>query len=233
MTEYVGAGIYSVSEASKLTHVSRQRIQRWLHGYTYTHKNQMKVSPSVWAPHFPMIGGTYALSFRDLLEVRFVDAFRKHRVGWKTLRRAADAAMSLYKSSHPFSTQRFRTDGNTIFADLATETNEKVLLDLARSQLAFSEVLSPYLYEGLEFRNDNVVRWWPLGTNRSVVIDPGLSFGQPVIKQRAIPTASLYNAFKANKKQRAKETIEFVAAWYEVEVSAVQDAIDFERKISA
>lgn len=64
----------------------------------------------------PDAEGRTALSFRELIEVRFVRHFLRAGVSWPNIRRAAAAARRdlLSESGHR---RRFSTDGMTIFAD--------------------------------------------------------------------------------------------------------------------
>src|SRR5882724_5383928 len=171
----LGVGVYAVPEASRLTGVSAQRIRRWLTGYTFKAAQGLHASPPLWQRRI-VSEGSLALSFRDLLEVRFVDAFRRHGVRWKTIRLAAERAAEILHDTHPFSTKKFKTDGPNIFADIVQSTGEESLLDLAKSQYEFKQVVEPFLFEGLEFSDLGIqpVRWWPLPHSRRVVIDPDL-----------------------------------------------------------
>src|SRR3989442_8650458 len=158
----LGVGIYTVPEASRLSLVHTRTIHRWIRGYEYRVGEDRHWSPQVITPVVPTIDGKYALSFKDLIEVRFVDAFRKQGVSWKVVRQAAESAKKIFRTSHPFSTKRFQTDGRTILAELATAEGDGALLDIVRSQFVFREVLAPYL-RGLELsQGDEVIRWWPL-----------------------------------------------------------------------
>jgi uncharacterized protein (DUF433 family) len=214
-----GVGIYTVPEAARITGVRPARIRRWLKGY--------ESSPRVWAPELPEVEGSLALGFRDLIEVRFVDAFRNYGVSWKTLRLAAERASEILQDSHPFSTRRFKTDGRKIFAELVSETGEELLLDLVKSQYGFRQVIGPHLYEGLELDDSKgAVRWYPLSGSRRVVIDPAISFGQPIVHPEAVPTAILARAAQV-------EPIDRVARWYEVDPQAVQDAVEYEELLAA
>lgn len=222
-----GVGIYSVAEASRLTGVSPGRIRRWLRGYAFTSKGFDHQSPPVWLPSLPTIGGRLALSFLDLIEVRFVDAFRKHGVSWSTIRRAEQRARDEFGTTHPFSSRRFKTDGRSIFAVVQEDHGEHALLDIVRSQYAFVRILSPYL-KGLDFSDgDQPLRWWPLGDRRRIVLDPDRSFGQPIVAGEGVPTAVLARAFETEK------SVEAVAQWYDVAPRSVRDAVEFEEKIAA
>ena len=223
----LGVGVYTPSEAARLTGVSTGRIKRWLSGYAFKSGEEVHASPPVWQPEVPS-GDSLVLSFRDLLEVRFVDAFRRHGVSWKSIRIAAEHAAQILQDSHPFSTQRFKTDGRSIFAEILQETGEESLLDLVKSQYGLKTILEPFLFEGLEFAEVGIapVRWWPLGLDRRVVIDPEMSFGQPIVTPESVPTTILAKAFKAEGSFQA------VARWYMVDPKSVEDAVEFENRLS-
>ena len=224
----IGVGLYTVPEASRLTGVSPARIRRWIKGYTYKVGESTRESNPVWRTQLPIIDDTVALGFQDLMEVRFIDAFREHGVSWGRIRLAAQRAQSLFKYDHPFSMRRFQTDGRTIFAEIADGSREMALLDLIKSQYAFKRVVSPSLVAGLEFSsNDSVVRWWPMGKSSSIVLDPQRGFGQPIDSKFGVPTVNLSNAYLAEK------SYDKVARWYDVSEKAVRDAVKYERKLAA
>lgn len=225
---YVGKGIYGVPEASRLTQVAPARIRRWLLGYSYKYAGELHTSPRLLASDFPVIDNTTSLSFLQLIEIRFVDAFRSHGVSWKTIRLAAECAHNLYSQAHPFATKSFRTDGRTIFAEIIEKTGEKSLLDIVRNQYAFQKIIDKSLYKGIEFSDDGVTqRWWPLGKRKSVVIDPARSFGQPITDREGVPTAILAKAFLI------EESIKRVSGLYEVSEKSVRDSIEFEKCLAA
>ncbi len=226
---FLGRGLYTVPEAARLSRVSAGRIRRWMRGYTFRSSDGSSHAspPVVLAPGRQDAGGL-TLTFRDLIEVRFIDAFRSHGVSWKVIRLSAERASELYRESHPFASQRFLTDGRSIFAEMLESNGEDSLLELVESQYAFKRVLEPYLYKGLEFSSaDQVLRWWPLGEKRRVVIDPARAFGQPIDSSGFVPTAALAGAFHAEKSYRR------VAEWFGVELRSVRDAVAFEQSLAA
>src|SRR6266545_1796890 len=226
----LGIGVYTVPEATRLTGVSAPRIRRWLTGAAVKSRGAKRSSAPVWEHQIKSSSGEMLLSFRDLLEVRFIDTFRRHGVSWNTIRLAAELAAEIVEDSHPFSTRRLKTDGRSIFADIVQETGEESLLDLAKSQYELKSVVDPFLFEGLEFSKIQgvPVRWWPLGRDRRVVIDPERSFGQPIVTPESVPTAILAKAVKAEQG-----SIDAVSRWYMVDPQAVRDAVEFEGKLAA
>jgi uncharacterized protein (DUF433 family) len=223
----IGTGIYSIPEAARLTRIPPARIRRWVAGYAFGTRSKRRLSPPVVRAQLPVLEGQVALGFLDLLEVRFVDAFRTAGVGWKAIRLAHERARELFETQNPFSTKAFRTDGRRIFADVVHDAGEEGLLDLVSNEWAFGKILKPYLYEGLEFVDEQAIRWWPMGLRRQVVLDPKRSFGQPVVDREGVPTAVLAGAYAA------EESIEAVSRWYEVEPSSVRDAVEFEKSLAA
>jgi uncharacterized protein (DUF433 family) len=219
-------GIYTVPEASRLTCVASPRIRRWLKGYTFFSGEREHVSPPVWRGQLKPVDGALALGFLDLMEIRVVDAFLRAGVSWKTLREAERRGSKLFQTNHPFCTQRFETDGRAIFVDIGAEPDEPKLLEIINSQAVFDEITSPF-FKDLEFSQDRVLeRWWPLGDDRSVVVDPRRAFGKPIVVDRGVPTMILSSAAKASK------SIDEVVFWYDVAKNSVIDAMEFEDSLS-
>jgi uncharacterized protein (DUF433 family) len=225
---YLNTGIFSVPEAAKLTGVSGGRIRRWLKGYRYTSREKRYASMPLWRGQFQPINNKMALGFLDLIEVRFVEAFLRAGVSWDMIHKARDKAAERFPGeSHPFCTQRFFTDGREIFVELHKETREPSLVEIVESQQVFSEIVRPFLAE-LEFGPGNILeRWWPLGKEGKIAVDPKRNFGQPTVFEEGIPTRVLARSVKANG------SVQEVARWYEVSSEAVREAVEFEQKLAA
>lgn len=222
----LGIGIYSPQEVSQLTRVPVRRIRRWAAGYRYRHDEAKYESPPVFKPDLEPIDGQIALSFLDLLEVRFIDAFRRAGVSWKTIRHSWELAAEFAATDHPFSTKLFKTDGTRILADvMAPRGRKRHVLDIVGKQWELAEVVGNTLFEGIEFDEDMAARWWRRADHR-VVIDPARSFGQPIVAKEGVPTRILARSFKA------EESIDAVARWYEVSVASVEAAVEFEENLA-
>jgi uncharacterized protein (DUF433 family) len=166
------------------------------------------------------------LGFLDLQEVRFVDAFLKAGVTWRILRRAHEIAKQRYASQHPFCTRQFATDGSQII-EIARHGGRLEWEETAPGQIVFPAVVAPFLKQ-LEFTQDGeLVRWWPLGDRRRIVLDPARQFGQPIVSEAGVRTEVLFLAVKAGTQERE------VAQWFDVEVEDVRDAVEFEQNLAA
>jgi uncharacterized protein (DUF433 family) len=227
--QLIGIGLYSFPEASRLSHVKSQTIRRWVYGYRYSRNNETYTSSPVWASDAPAIDGHDGISFFDLIEVRFVAAFRSFGVPWPEIRRAANEARALFHTRHPFANERFATDGRHIFLEMAKEPGHEAasrLLQLGRSQYAFDRVIRPSL-RGLEYVEEMAARWYPLYPKKQVVLDPKRSFGQPIVEEEGVPTEVLAkSALVEGSPKRA-------ASIFDVSVSSVEAAVLFEEQFAA
>jgi uncharacterized protein (DUF433 family) len=168
-----------------------------------------------------------ALGFFDLLEVRAVDAFISEGVSWRDLRRIHDLAREWVGNSHPFCTNKFATDGHTIFMELRAKNDEVMLWDMRDVQRVFDRIIRPFL-KNVEFDNGrNPRRWWPRGRSRQVAVDPRRNFGHPIIFKEGISTKILSRSANANN------SADEVARWFEISSAAVREAIDFEQALAA
>lgn len=223
--DLLDVGLYTIAEASRLTGIAPTRLRRWLRGYTYRSGGSVARAEPVWRRQVPDINEMVGLGFLDLMEARFVDAFRRANVPSPVIRRCANRAREFVGADHPFSSQRFRTDGYTIFAEVANEASEPHLLDLGRNQLAFGRIITPSLYAGIEFSSGLLpARWWPLGLDVPVVLDPARAFGKPIISGASIPTRTVADAVAA------EGSIAAVARLFEIEPRSVRAALRFEQR---
>lgn len=223
----LGIGVYSIPEAAKLSRVPTEYIRRWLWGYKYVVQGQMHRAAPLWKPQLPAIADARALTFRDLIEIQFVYRFRQRGISLQTIRKTIGVATELLEKSYPLSSVRFKTDGKKIFAEVIEDPGERRrVFDLKTGQYLLDYVLD-YLYEGLEYSDfDELIRWWPLGKERRVLVDPRRSFGRSIVPE-GVQTNILARSWRAERDVKA------VANWFEISEASVVDALEFERNRAA
>jgi len=100
-----------------------------------------------------------------------------------------------------------------------------LLKDLNLSQFVFEQLARPY-FRNLEHNQDGVLRYWPLGQRKHVVLDRHRSFGKPIDEASGVQTFVLYGM------ARSGEPVDRIAKWYRVAESAVHSAIEYESSLS-
>ncbi len=229
----LGVGLYSVSQAARLASLSggvpfsAQVVGRWLWGGPSQSGGDARRSIPLWDPHLPLLNGSRYLSFQDLIEVLFVAAFRRQGISLQSIRRILAQASALAEHPYPLSHVSFKTIGKTIVAQAIAEDTKELAFELESGQYLLDFMLDK-LTSCLDYSEiQTAARWWPLGKERAVVLDPGRRFGRPIIEEAAVPTAALAGAF------RAEGSIKVVAEWYGVSEGSVEDALEYEHRLQA
>jgi uncharacterized protein (DUF433 family) len=171
-----------------------------------------------------------ALSFLELMELRVVKALIDRGVSLQHVRRAAQLAARRFNTRHPFASQRVFTDGRNVFSAVSHEVHAPNVVkwtDTEIEQVIAGPVFDQFLSE-IEFDPTTSLaqRWWPLGREVPIVLDPSISFGAPIIVGTGLRTATLARLAREGSVRDA-------ALAFEVDVSQAQAAMDFERGLLA
>lgn len=181
--------------------------------------------PPLWTSQHADVEEHLEIGFRDLIELRFVKAFVDAGMGLLAIRNCLEYARECVRDERPFSTRRFQTDGRTIFLESIERAGEPKLLDLKKRQYVFRQVIER-TFKDLDVEDDAVARWRPFHGKKSIVIDPGRAFGQPIASQWGVPTIALAEAAEA------EGSAEDAARIFEVPINIVRDAVNFEESLA-
>jgi uncharacterized protein (DUF433 family) len=191
--------VYSVPEASHYLLAPRATVRSWVLGRPYPTKAGSKFfKPVVIVPD----AAHRALSFINLVEVHVLDALRRdHHVPLDKIRVALEYLRNKFGSKHPLAEDRFATDGLDLFVQKYGQ-----LINASRAgQLGMREILETYLRRVERDAQGVALRLYPFTRKRapdeprSVVIDPFISFGKPVLAGTGISTAIVAERYKAGE----------------------------------
>lgn len=223
-------GFYTVKEAARLLGIdNRQRIYRWLRPLE---PGSNRGLCAVVQRDYEPLGNWQELSFWDLIEVRFVEHFRRQGLSLQYLRKVAEKARHEFKTQHPFalSHAEFLTDRKKIFEQVAEEEGKKIR-EILTGQYEMYATIERILAKGIAFnpRTYLAEEWRPLENEcPHVVVNPKYDYGRPVIGSLHVPTAAIFRQWKAEKGDPAR-----VADWWGVEPGEVEEAIEFEVRMAA
>ena len=219
---------YTLGEAAHYLGFSQSTLRSWFAGMPYSHRGEARRFHAVIRPAATR---PLALSFSNLVEAYVLTAIRrKHHIGLPTIRRALRFLAERFDSKRPLLEEQFATRG----AELFVERLGKIINLSRHGQVEIAELIHIYLTRVERDPKGLPVKLYPFtGTQpspnqpRSVVIDPAVSFGRPVVVGTGIPTAVLAEQFKANDLPRD------LAREYGVTEEAVWDAIRCELDLQA
>ena len=233
-TELLGIGIYTRADAARLLRMTPQRLSRWVRGYTYWIRSRDESRrvrrPPVVTTDLPVIGGTLALSFLELMEIRVVRALVEKGIPLQRVRLAARRISEQFRISHPFAHERVFTDHEQVFVALGRDEIPPDLLQVtgrrASLQVVAGPVLSSYVHE-IDFDESTALaeRWWPLGRAVPIILDPRIAFGAPIIEGTAIRTAAVRHFARG-------EPIPSLARAYEIDQKRLRAALKFEKLLA-
>lgn len=216
MATIFGQGVYSFREAARLTGLKPRRVREWFTG----RKSDPGRRP-VFGSDFDPIGTDYAISFLDLVDVYVAGHLREHGVSMPTLRKVSARLGRDFGTPHPFARKELLTDGQAVFARGVDKAGEEEIYDALTKQKAFPKLILPFLKQIDYQRVSSLAERWHIA--EGVVVDPGKSFGKPVVERRCIPTYIVAAEYAANDRNAER-----VAGWYGLTSDEVMAAVRFE-----
>ena len=215
------AGIYTIPEVAELVNAPQPAVRVWIEGHTG------KQDPVI-DNQLGRVGGKTAVSFANLMELRFIARFAAAGVGLREIRAIIKEASETLRHPHPFATHTvFKTDGRKIVADIARRNGLNLIYDLKTKNYEMPSVVMKSFKENVLFDpTGEAMAWTPRpDIAPNVIVHPKFSFGQPVLDRSHIPTATIVKAVSAEGSAR------FVANIFEVPEKYVRQAVLFEKDL--
>lgn len=207
--------LYSFAEADRIIRVSPGTSRRWLKGYHFWYGEERREMP----PVTPTKEAKEVVTFVDLMEVATIGELRKKGFSFKRIRQINAYCRLYLKEPRPLVTQKFKVAGRDIFLDADFD----ILVDVGREagMLAWRQILEPFL-EDVEYENELARRWWPIGREHMVVVDPDYGFGLPVIEGTGVRTEIIA------ERHRAGDSNDEIAYDFDVTPAQIEDALEWE-----
>lgn len=222
---------YRATEAAHILGLPAGTVQAWCFGHDYRHKDgsHKRFSRVV----LPADAKRRLLSFVNLCELHVLGVIRRHhRVRLAQVRDAMNFMRDRLGEERPLASGRFRTNGVDLFVERAG-----ALLNVSKQgQLALREDFERTL-ERVEFgaADERPIRLFPFTRPpsaherqpRTVLVDPTLSFGRPVMIGAFVRTEVVESRFQAG------DSIADMARDYGVEGAVIEEALRFEQRRAA
>jgi uncharacterized protein (DUF433 family) len=216
-------GAYTLTEAARYTRLPVATLRSWVLGREYpTTEGGGRFPPLIR----PASRRPPLLSFSNLVEAHVLRSLRtEHGVSVKALRKALAYAEKALDIDRLLLRAELRTEAGKIFLDRYGE-----LIELSASgQLAMRRLLQVYL-KRVEWDSSKFpVRLYPFvfadepSEEHSIVIDPRIAFGRPVLLRKGVSTSAIADRIDAG------ETVEDLAADYDLDASEIEQAALYER----
>jgi uncharacterized protein (DUF433 family) len=217
----LGRGIYSIPDAAIILDIPVVRVRTWVNKYwEMEFLGELKTDERyTWGKQREK-----ALHFLTLIEIIAVNSFREIGVSFSKIKLAHELLANLLSTPYPFAHAELMSDGKRIFYGIDTS-----LLEIDRKQqLYFADLVAPYCKK-IDFQEKTKLaeRYWPLGKDHNIVVDPHHSFGQPVITGTNTTAEAVINML------RAGDSPGLIASVYELNQKDVEDVQAFMKRSAA
>lgn len=210
---------YTVLEGSHYLRIPASTLKSWIVGRDYDVHAGRKRSKSLIRPARTR---PTLLSFVNLVEAHVLHAIRhKHGVRLGSVRRALDYVEGKLGERHPLITREFKTDG----VDLFIEQLGDLVIASQDGQVALRQFFDLHLQrvehdeQGIANRLFPFTRLSHVDQPKFIVINPGISFGRPVIETGGVSTAAIL------ERHQAGESLEHLAKDFRLSFPEVEEAI--------
>lgn len=210
----LGEGVFSLRDVAQILNLSPAKVSRWLSEY--------------WGKHFGVFGsgekGEIAVNFKVLVEFMVFATLRENNYSVSEIFNIHEILSNEFNTAFPFANRQLFFDdtrgkkakNKSIWHDTYGDFSKAD----GKKQLVFSSIIRPTLVK-IEFdsKSNSPIRFYPVGKDRKVVIDPKFQFGQPTILGTGIRAEIINDLFLGGT------TIENICQLYDVNQQEVEDVI--------
>ena len=203
---------YSVSEAALYLRLPESTLRAWIERRS---NFEPLIAPAQEKP--------LALSFINLVEAYVLASIRReHRLSMNKIRKGLDFISQKYPSGNPLAEKDFETDGLSLFlkeADLVYDISG------GSGQIVLEDIVKEYMRRIERDPHGLPIKLYPFSRSgepdepRSILIDPKISFGRPILSRINIPVEIIVERY------RAGESMSELAGDYECDQEKIEEAI--------
>jgi len=212
----LGIGLYTIPDLANILNLDRTLVRRWLHEYWGNQFNSMNGNSASWGK-----GRDKTIHFFTLIEFYVFYQLRVQGVSAQNIVKSHEIIRQELNISFPFANSVILTDGKKIFYS----TDGELIINADKSkQINFKAIIEQFCHK-IDFDKDKLaLRYWPLGKEKNIVVDPHHQLGQPTIKNTNILAETLYNMYTSGEKTA------FISSLYDVSENDVKASVEFFKK---
>lgn len=195
--------LYTVAEAARFLGVAPSTFGTWAHGYRRRFPGRKAVVAGPVVTAVAAGRNEASIPFVGLAEGMVVAAFRRAGVSMQHLRRAVVILEREIGFEHALASRRLYTDGARLLFDYAEDEGDADLSGLTvvvSQQKVFAAVVQEYL-QRIEYGPDGWAQSLvsPATPDRTIVVDPARSFGQPIFAHGAVRVEDVLDRWRAGE----------------------------------
>ncbi len=214
----LGNGIYTVPDLALILQLPHPKVRRWLVDF-YDKRLAGSKGTYSWGE-----GRERAANFLTLIEFYVFYMLREQKIGVGKILDAHKHMSKALKTCYPFASYKLLVNRKNILYGIDNDT--WVHADKT-NQIVIHKMIEDF-FQKIDFSEDDLAkRFWPLGKNHTIVVDPHHQFGQPVIHGTNINASTIYSMYESG------ESLSTIGILYDLTEQQVNDAIAFCKRKAA
>lgn len=216
----LGFGIYTIPDIGRLLKIDRRKVTRFINEYWDERLGRRLFSDTYsWSVN----KRTKAVNFYVLIELFTFFKLQELGVKAKTILKARDSIARELNLDYPFASSKLLSDGKQIWYKF----EEDIINADGSSQTNFVRIIEEFA-TNVDFSNTTFLaeKFYPLGRELKVLVDPHRQFGQPIIEGTSINAEIIYAMYKSG------EPLDSIAILYDLTEKEVNDAIKFFKDVA-
>ncbi len=216
----LGQGVYKLSDVARFTETADTTVRSWFRGRA----GSVGKGPVFMSDYQP-IGGDYAVSFHDMIDLLVAARFRAEGVSLPVIRKAYKILSRELHSNHPFCHNSLYTEGRRIIVHTASNVGDEILSDVVTKQMLFTNLRSLLKHIDYSDVSQQALRW---RIHQGVLVDPRINHGKPAVADTGVGTHVLYRYYRANQGNTG-----LVADLFNVSEMDITNAVQFEERLGS
>jgi uncharacterized protein (DUF433 family) len=211
-TPQIGHGIYTAADASRILKIPYPKANYWFKYYA----KQRFSKATDYIYHFE-IKNIIAVNFLTLIEMYVFYTLKEKGIRTSKIIEAHTTMSKVLHTAYPFAKEDIYVSNKSLLFG----SDDQLITADKNLQIVIAQILKRFINK-IHFNDDRIAKkFYPLGKERCVVVNPDNQFGQPVIDGTNILTETIYNL------SRGGDSPEYIAKLYDISASQVSDAIEF------
>ncbi|RZK13331.1 MAG: DUF433 domain-containing protein [Flavobacterium sp.] len=219
LNQQLGKGIYTIPEVAFILKLPVAKVRRWMVEFW-----DNKLAAKYNAIYSNGNGKDKVTNFYTLIEFYVFYQLRELNVSTNRIFTAHQDMSEQLDSPYPFASSKVLSDGRSILFMLDDGT--VVNADKSR-QIALKQIIEQFCKK-IEFSSSDVAeRFYPLGKEKHIIVDPHHQFGQPVVEKTNILAQTLFDLYKSGESKK------FLSKLYDLSENDIDDALELFNKSAA
>lgn len=166
--------MYTLPEISLILQLPQQKVRRWSKDYFNSDLFKVRKHEYSWISKDHKM-----VNFLTMIEFYVFYKMREHHLSASKILKAHDYLAKTLKTPYPFASRQVLINGK----DVLYNPEAEIWINADKSeQIVIYDILKEFSVK-IDFSDTKIAeRFWPLGRDRAVVVDPHHKFGQPVLK---------------------------------------------------